>query len=133
MPDLLQRSPEWLKYLILFIGTSAAWIAVGELTGSAHSDSKRLDRIEALVQTSQEVVSVNVRQTVQIEAMDRRIVELEHGRDTNRDAIATINAKIAAFEGAISQQAAALRDLQADLRRHAVETDKTLSGLAKER
>lgn len=139
MTEALSRLPDWAKYLIAVALTSALWTSIGHITASSSAANQRLDnidgqlarlndKIETVSSTVRvalnEGVTVNARQAEQITSMDHRVIELERGRESNREAIATLNARLAGQESAAAQAAKAATEVRDELRQHIIDTGR---------
>lgn len=118
MVDQLRQLPEWTKYVIAAVATSALWIGMGEVQAITAISGKRLDAIEVrlgvvgdrIVALSDKVVLIsgegallNVRQNEQLTSLERRMADTERGREANRDGIALIIARLAGYESRVSE------------------------------
>lgn len=124
----LQRVPDWLKVVLAALFTSGILIGYGRVTGASDSEARRLDHLETDYSSKQhEAEAANIRQGEQIAALSRRVDELERGRETNRENIATLVARMAVVDNQQISIARTLSDIAAGLKEHILHTEATSS------
>lgn len=126
--ETFKALPDWAKLVLAILATSALWIGYGEMHATSEFSTKRLDGIEIklnllgdrigllsdkVTAAATENLLMNTRQEDQILSLDRRLADVERGREASREIIATNTGKLLAIEVRLTETERSIRELRA--------------------